>query len=576
MAEGAGADIRRAEATGGVVTEGPAQLAELQLRIGQFELRALGGEVDHHGRRRALLQRQIELQMTTQGPLAAPPGEGLGGAQRRLLKNLQGIAQAALQLGVELQARRLPLACARNFGQGLGHPAVQQASLGQAHPHAAVLDQHLATAFAQGRPAGLVGQLGILYGEVQAEAARCVRRPLVQRALVLEVPFIHRAAANRALQPTGQLRIEARRTGRQVFLGVACIALAQAHPQVHVVLFLGIAQQANEKIAGDLALLTDYPQVRTAQGECLLVQAPGQAGIGPAVVPGLGKQGVQVQDEVLGIQAQLALPEVAAEAAADVFRRRRGLVGGKADALEVGGELQALGTLAARPVVELDIAQGAPGLQPLEQLQAGIRQGCESGDQGRQGRQVEAIGRYQPLLLGLRAVLHLAQCHLHLAPARLTLTQRQVIEQHFEALLGAAEVGVQGQIPQAHRVALGIAGLDLRRMQARHRALHLATGPGQPELAAGLQAPDLPLRRQARRQPARPIALRQAQVQLELGVVPAPGWQLRAQLQGQRLAIRQQQAAVQALARRVHAQGQVDIGQGMRRMIAGLQRHLAV
>ena len=112
-----------------------------------------------------------------------------------------------------------------------------------------------------------------------------------------------------------------------------------------------------------------------------------------------------MQGEIFRVQAQLALAQVAADAAADVFRRGRAQVGGKADAFEVGGELQARIALDPGPVVELDIAQRAHGLELRQHGQGLIRQRRQRRHQGLQGGQLQTVGTEQPLLLHGRAVL---------------------------------------------------------------------------------------------------------------------------------------------------------------------------
>ena len=59
-------------------------------------------------------------------------------------------------------------------------------------------------------------------------------------------------------------------------------------------------------------------------------------------MPGFGEDRVQVQHECVSIQTQLAMPEVAADAAADIAGRRCTMIGIETDPLQVGGELQAL------------------------------------------------------------------------------------------------------------------------------------------------------------------------------------------------------------------------------------------
>ena len=137
-------------------------------------------------------------------------------------------------------------------------------------------------------------------------------------------------------------------------------------------------------------------------------------------------------------------------------------------------------------------------------------------------------------------------------------------------------MGIQAQVLQALCRALGVATDHLRRMQLQGGPLHAALAPVQPELAAGLQPLKPPLLRQLRRHPARPVALRQAQVQRQLGFAPDLGMQTAAQPQGQRLAIGQDQATIQALATALATQAEVDIGERHWRLAMGLDNHLTV
>src|SRR5690606_41692684 len=89
-----------------------------------------------------------------------------------------------------------------HLGQGVVHPAVEHASLGQTHAHAAVFDHHLAAPLAKRRPARLKSQFGIAHTEVQAEAASRRRSILADRSLVLEITLLDGAAANRRSEST--------------------------------------------------------------------------------------------------------------------------------------------------------------------------------------------------------------------------------------------------------------------------------------------------------------------------------------------------------------------------------------
>ena len=77
-------------------------------------------------------------------------------------------------------------------------------------------------------------------------------------------------------------------------------------------------------------------------------------------------------------------------------------------------------------------------------------------------------------------------------------------------------------------------------------------------------------------QPGGPVALWQAEVNLRLGVLPALRLHPPLNVQGQRLAIWQNAAPVQAEPLAVDAQAQIGIAQGQRRLTEWFQRDLAV
>ena len=101
-------------------------------------------------------------------------------------------------------------------------------------------------------------------------------------------------------------------------------------------------------------------------------------------------------------------------------------------------------------------------------------------------------------------------------------------------------------------------------------------GPFQPDLTAGAQALHLPVAGQAGRQPARPVALRQAQVQVQLRVAPGLRAQPAVPLPGHRLAIGQQHAAVQTVLLTAAGEGQIQIIQAQRLRSVRMQDQLAV
>ena len=88
--------------------------------------------------------------------------------------------------------------------------------------------------------------------------------------------------------------------------------------------------------------------------------------MGFAVVPDLGEKMVEVQGEVVRIQEQFTLLQVAHQAAADILGRRRAVVRVEADVIQVAAEHQAPGAvLPGGNGVAFDwriLAQAEPGL----------------------------------------------------------------------------------------------------------------------------------------------------------------------------------------------------------------------
>ena len=108
-------------------------------------------------------------------------------------------------------------------------------------------------------------------------------------------------------------------------------------------------------------------------------------------------------------------------------------------------------------------------------------------------------------------------------------------------------------------------------MQAQRGPLRGAGGPFQPDFATGVEALQLPaLGQQPRRQPRRPIALRQAEIEAGRGLPPVLGQPLSAQLGGQRLAVGQAQAGVETLRRRRAVEIEVDVADTERGLLPGL------
>ncbi|MNQ52020.1 hypothetical protein D3C85_660220 [compost metagenome] len=70
-----------------------------------------------------------------------------------------------------------------------------------------------------------------------------------------------------------------------------------------------------------------------------------------------------MQDEVVCVQAQFALLEIASQAAAGIVHGGRATVGIEAHAGQVAAELQALGVFPLRPVIHAQVAQGTARLE---------------------------------------------------------------------------------------------------------------------------------------------------------------------------------------------------------------------
>ena len=190
-----------------------------------------------------------------------------------------------------------------NIDVNVADLGIEQLALAGQDPHAAVFDKHVTRDLADMWPAWLEGQFGIVNLEEQADAAGRLGGTVVQRTLILEEALVHRAFENRRTQPFVQRRAE---HCRQVLGGVATVAVHQTDPQVHVV-FLGVIEmQADQEVAGNLALLAQHLQVRRDQGEAFFIELPGQPGIGLNVLPWLGEDRVQVQGKILAVHAQLA------------------------------------------------------------------------------------------------------------------------------------------------------------------------------------------------------------------------------------------------------------------------------
>ncbi|MNO72702.1 hypothetical protein D3C76_636560 [compost metagenome] len=571
-----GADVLRAETAVGVVAEITLELGHLQFRPGNLEARAIAGEVhDHPGVLRLLLgQRNIQLQPPLQGTLALPTGKGLLRPDRRVLEDLQSVADAAVEIAIDMQMGGFPRLRVRNIDHHIADPALQDAAAGGFDMHPAVFHQHFAVGLAQFGPARLVVQFAAVHLEIQTHGVRFRRRPMVQRTLPLEIALLDTPGLDRRVQPGGEVLAHRRQPGRQVLFGEARIAIPQADAQIHVILLLRIAHQADQHVAGQAAFLALDAHQRAAEGEGLLVQAPEESGMGLAVAPRLREQMGQVQDEILRTGVELAAAQVAAEGAADVLHRRHFMEGADAGALQVHRIADPLGTGALRPVVEIDVVQHPARAQAGQPGHHHLRQWRQSGDGGGQRRQVDAVGAQLPALFALELVL---QLKLRLAPAGVAEIGREIRHPQAQVVALALQEQAHAQVAQDHRRTVVIGRSQARSMQARGSRRRYAALDSQPKLAARPEFRELPLAGQTRRQPLCPVALRQAGVTLERTAFPVVTIQAGIDAQRQRLAIRQMEATFQALAPAdAVAQGQADLTERHRFGMLRLDNDLAV
>jgi len=352
-------------------------------------------------------QGYVELHIALERALAFPAGEDLASPDRGFLEDFQTIAKAAVEIAVEVQMAVLAAVDMGNIHADVADLGVEQQALAGLDAHAAVFDQHIAVHLLHLRPAWLEVECGVVNLEEQADAASLRGGAVVQRTLVLEVALIDVALDDGAAQPFVEGR--AQHFG-QVLGGIAAIAFGQADPQVHVAFGAFVEQQANEEIASDLALLAQHLEVGGDEGETMLVERPGQARIGLLVLPGFGEDRVQVQHECVSIQPQLAMPEVAADAAADIASCRCAMIGIETDPLQVGGELQPLVALGVWPCFQPNVAQRPGDVQPIDHGHELVRQGCQGIDQRGQRGEVKAVGLHLPGFVGrvvAQALVHL-------------------------------------------------------------------------------------------------------------------------------------------------------------------------
>lgn len=341
-------DVLPAQPFGAVKAEIALELSQLQLRLSQLQAPIGGFEVDEDFRLVAtLVQRDIELELALQIPGPFPTGKGFTCADRRVLKNFQSITEAAGKAAIEIHVRVLSSRHMRDIDEHIADLSVEQLPLVSPDPHATVFDEHVTTDLADVRPARLEGQFSVMHFEEQTDAAVGLTGILAQRALILEETLVDCTFEDCCTQPLVERRAQ---DFGQVFGRVATIALDQTDPQVHVVFLAMVEMQANQEVAGNLALFAEHLQVRSDQGETVFIEFPGQTGVGLKVLPWLGENRVEVQDKILAVHAQFATVEVAAEAAADVSCCRRAVIGVETDVIQVGGETEfvAVGSVGAK------------------------------------------------------------------------------------------------------------------------------------------------------------------------------------------------------------------------------------
>ena len=361
--EGSCRDVLAAQPFAAIETKITFELSQLKGGLGQFQSSLCRFEVDHDIRLLAFDQRDIQLELALQIPLAFPAGERLGSTDWRFLENFQAVTQAAGKPAVKEQMSALSCRSVRNVDVNIADLGVEQLTLAGQNPHAAVLDEHVPRNLADVRPARLERQLGIVHFEKQADAAGGIFGTVVQRALVLEETLIDCTLENRRTQPFVECRAQDR---RQVLGGIATVPVHQADPQVHVVFLVVVEMQPDQEVTGNLAFLAQYLQVRRDQGEAFFIELPGQPGIGLDVLPRLGENRVQVQQEILAVHAQLAVAKVSADTAADIPCRRSAVVGVEADPIKIGGKAELAVVGGIGPHVDQNVAQATDDLEPLD------------------------------------------------------------------------------------------------------------------------------------------------------------------------------------------------------------------
>ncbi|MNQ54020.1 hypothetical protein D3C85_680760 [compost metagenome] len=161
-------------------------------------------------------------------------------------------------------------------------------------------------------------------------------------------------------------------------------------------------------------------------------------------------------------------------------------------------------------------------------------------------------------------------------PAGLTQAHGQRVQGDLHPLGTALVIPIECQVVDLDRLALGVGAFELRGIETHRRALQHPLAPVHPKLTTGLDFGKIPLLGHPLRQPLRPIALRQAQVGIDLRVFPVTGANPAAQAHGQWLAIGQGQPCVETLAADTGFKRQANVRQGQRLVVERLQGDLAV
>ena len=322
-----------AQALGVVETECPLELSQLQRRLAQLQACSGGIEVHCNLLPFAFSQGNVQLQLALQRTVALPARKHIRRADGGLLKNLQAITQTTDEITVDQQVTDLPVSHMRNIDLDIADLGIQKPALAGFDADSAVLDEYIPVHAIELWPARLERQRGVVHLEKQTDAARSGCCIASERALILEEPLIHRASQDRGAQPSVQCRAE---HGWQVLGSVTTVTLDHADPKIHVVFLGAIEMQAYQKVAGDFSFVAHHLDVRGNQGKALLIQLPGQPGIGLSVLPGMSEYRVQMQHEVIRSQAQFALPQITADAAADIPGRRCAVIGIEADLVQIG------------------------------------------------------------------------------------------------------------------------------------------------------------------------------------------------------------------------------------------------